>query len=170
MDDALAGRCKDLALTIDRLKLQFAHDALILLRASFGAPKILNTLRSSPCAGYPALEQFDNLLRNGLCTITNSVLSDMQWTQANLPVADGGLRIRRVASVAPSAFLASAASTHDLQEHILARSGTHSDDALSLLFVPSGLQPPTFHAQIYLRPQNRLPGTNHASTGTNLQC
>ena len=39
--------------------------------------------------------------------------------------------IRRVASLAPSAFLASAASTHDLQEHILARSGTHSDDSLS---------------------------------------
>jgi hypothetical protein len=131
MDDALAGRCKDLALTIDRLKLLSAHDALILLRASFSAPKILHTLRSSPCAGHPTLDQFDSLLRNGLCTITNSNLSDMQWIQASLPVADGGLGIRRVASLAPSAFLASAASTHDLQEHILARSGTHSDDSLS---------------------------------------
>ena len=55
----------------------------------------------------------------------------MQWIQASLPVADGGLGIDRVASLAPSAFLASAASTHDLQEHILARSGTHSDDSLS---------------------------------------
>ena len=131
MDDALSGRCKDLALTIDRLKLLSAHDALILLRASFSAPKILHTLRSSPCAGHPTLDQFDSLLRNGLCTITNSNLSDMQWIQASLPVADGGLGIRRVASLAPSAFLASAASTHDLQEHILARSGTHSDDSLS---------------------------------------
>ena len=26
------------------------------------------------------------------------------------------------------------------------------------------------NAQIYLRPQNRLPGTSHASTVTNLQC
>ena len=131
MDDALSGRCNDLALTIDRLKLLSAHDALIFLRASFSAPKILHTLRSSPCAGHPILGQFDNLLRNGLCTITNSDLSDMQWIQASLPVADGGLGIRRVASLAPSAFLASAASTHDLQEHILARCGIRPDEAVS---------------------------------------
>ena len=131
MDDAFSRRCKDLTLTINRLKLLSAHDALILLRASFSAPKILHTLRSSPCTGHSTLIQFDNLLRNGLCTITNSDLSDMQWIQASLPVADGGLGIRRVASLAPSAFLASAASTHDLQEHILARSGAHPDDALS---------------------------------------
>ena len=66
-----------------------------------------------------------------MCTITKFDLSDMQWIQASLPVADGGLGIGRVASLAPSAFLASAASTHDLQEHILARSDTHSDDSLS---------------------------------------
>ena len=82
MDDALAGRCKDLALTIDRLKLLSAHDALILFRTSFSSSKILHTLRSSPCAGHPTLDQFDSLLRNGLCTTTNSDLSDMQCIQA----------------------------------------------------------------------------------------
>ena len=92
MAATLSGRCDDLVLAIDRLKLLAAHDALILLRASFSAPKVLHTLRSSPCAGHPALDRFDTLLKNGLSQITNSNLSDLQWIQASLPVKDGGLR------------------------------------------------------------------------------
>ena len=129
MEKALDGRCKDLALAMDRLKLLSAHDALILLRASFSAPKVMHTLRSSPCIGHPALDRFDNLLRDGLSKITNSNLSDIQWIQASLPVKEGGLGIRRVASLASSAFLASAAGTLDLQESILGRcSQPHSTD------------------------------------------
>jgi hypothetical protein len=97
MDDALSGRCADLTLAIDKLQLLAAHDALILLRAFFSAPKVLHTLRSSPCAGYSVVDQFDNFLKNGLSQITNSNLSDLQWIQANLPVKDGGLGVRRVA-------------------------------------------------------------------------
>ena len=131
MDISLSGRCTDLALAIDRLKLLAAHDALILLKASFSAPKILHTLRSAPCAGHPDLDRFDGLLKTGLSLITNSSLSDLQWTQASLPIKDGGLGVRRVASLAPSAFLASAASTLDLQEHILYRSATSPDHTVA---------------------------------------
>ena len=127
MDISLSGRCTDLALAIDRLKLLAAHDALILLKASFSAPKILHILRSASCAGHPDLDRFDGLLETGLSLITNSSLSDLQWTQASLPIKDGGLGVRRVASLASSAFLASAASTLDLQEHILYRSATSPD-------------------------------------------
>ena len=133
MDVALSSRCDDLALAIDRLKLLAAHDALVLLRASFSAPKILHTLRSSPCAGHPALDRFDGLLKNGVSQIANSNLSDLQWIQASLPVKVGGLGIRRVASLAPSAFLASAASTLDLQEYILSRSTINPDQAVAAL-------------------------------------
>jgi len=131
MDEALSARCSDLALAISRLKLLSAHDVFILLRSSFRAPKILHTLRSSPCVGNPALEKFDCLLRSGLGDITNSNLSDLQWIQASLPVKDGGLGIRRVASLAPSAFMASAASTLVLQDHILARCGPCTDTAVT---------------------------------------
>ena len=62
--------------------------------------------------------------------ITNSNLSDSQWTQASLPVYAGGLGIRRVTSLAPSAFLASAACTHDLQAQILTSSTIPDDTAL----------------------------------------
>ena len=44
MDSMLASRNEDLTRAISRLKLISAHDALILLRASFSAPKLMQTL------------------------------------------------------------------------------------------------------------------------------
>ena len=43
-------------------------------------------------------------------------LSDNQWLQSSLPVREGGLGVRSVVSLAPSAFLASAVSTRPLQQ------------------------------------------------------
>ena len=96
-----------------------SHDALLILRSSLSAPKLLYLLRTSPCFGHPALAAFDTILRLGLSGITNSDLTDVAWLQASLPVGDGGLGIRSVATLAPSAFLASAAGTWDLQASIL---------------------------------------------------
>ena len=78
MDAALARRCDDLALATSRLKSLSSHDALILLRASFSAPKVLHTLRSSPRVDHPGLTSFDSLQRSCLSLITNSNLSDIQ--------------------------------------------------------------------------------------------
>ena len=50
---------------------------------------------------------------------SNSVISDLQWIQASLPVRDGGLGIRRESSLALPASLASAASTLSLHDDIL---------------------------------------------------
>jgi len=127
MDSMLASRCEDLTRAISRLKLIAAHDALILLRASFSAPKLIHTLRASPCAGHPSLESFDKLLRSCVSCITNSDLTDLQWNQATLPVRNGGLGIRRVSMLAPSAFLASAAGTRDLQALILSKCNCPAD-------------------------------------------
>ena len=55
------------------------------------------------------------LLRRALCVITNSNITDLGWVQASLPVANGGLGIRSVVDLAPSAFLASAAATLGVQ-------------------------------------------------------
>ena len=57
--------------------------------------------------------------------------------QATLPVGNGGLGIRRAVQLAPSAFLASAAATHDLVQCILptrlqSHPTPHRDEALSL--------------------------------------
>ena len=130
MDTSLETCCDKLALAISRLKSLSSHDALTLLRASFSAPKVMHILRSSPCVGHTGLSKFDNLLRTGLSYITNTDLSDMQWLQASLPVKDGGLGVRRVTSLASSAFLASAASTLGLQDLILSRYGPCTDASL----------------------------------------
>ena len=87
--------------------------------ASFSAPKVLHLLRCSPSVSHPSLERFDALLKQAIQRITNSVLSDLQWIQASLPVRDGCLGVRRVSSLALPAFLASAASTLSLQDDIL---------------------------------------------------
>ena len=101
------------------LKTISAHDAPILLRSSFSAPKLLHTLRCTPCDGHPLLETHDDLLREGVSAICNSYLGDHQWIQASLAVREGGLGIRCVSSLVLSAFLASAASTSELQTLIL---------------------------------------------------
>jgi hypothetical protein len=130
MDRALNIRCDDLSRAAERLRLIDAHDALVILRASFSAPKLLHTLRASPCADHPALEKFDATLRNCVSSITNTHLTDLMWIQASLPVKNGGLGIRRVSSLAPSAFLASAAGTLDLQARILTRCHAPIDSAV----------------------------------------
>jgi len=44
MDDLIENSCSDLNTAISRLSLLSAHDALILLKMSFSAPKMLHTL------------------------------------------------------------------------------------------------------------------------------
>ena len=129
MDECLQKRCSDLERAISRLELISAHDALVLLRACFSAPVLQHTLRSSPCYGHMLLTSFDSLLRSALSKICNVTLSDDQWLQASLPVRSGGLGIRRVASLASSAFIASAVSTRDLQEQILQNNAQMPDTA-----------------------------------------
>jgi len=53
----------------------------------------------------PGLEMFDSLLRSALTRIANTDISDSQWSQASLPIKDGGLGIRQVHSLALPAYL-----------------------------------------------------------------
>src|SRR5678816_3627866 len=69
-------------------------------------------------------------LRNGLSSILNVELSDENWLQASLPVKDGGLGIRCAATLALSAFLASAASTSELQANMLPPESADTSDDL----------------------------------------
>ena len=83
--------CDDLARAVDRLALIGAQDALILLRASFSAPRVLYLMRCSPSAENHGLQVFDDLLRSAVSKITNSDLLDIQWLQASMPIKFGGL-------------------------------------------------------------------------------
>jgi hypothetical protein len=135
LTECLTTRCNDLCRAVKRLKLISAHDALVLLKNSLSAPKLQYTLRAACCEGHNLLTTFDNMLRSALCSICNVTLTDEQWLQASLPVRAGGLGIRRVSSLAPSAFLASAAGTRDLQDLILRRTERSADDVFDRCLV-----------------------------------
>jgi len=72
------------------------------------------------------------LLRAGISKITNNDLDEFSWLQATLPVSNGGLGIRSVSLLAPSAFLASAAATLELQTAILPEGFPSSDAAVDM--------------------------------------
>ncbi|HSN23338.1 MAG TPA: hypothetical protein VLS45_04085, partial [Methylomicrobium sp.] len=119
MDTILSVLHDNLKHSVNRLRLLSSHDALVLLKASLGGPKLHHILRSAPCCDHPLLPQIDTTLKSAITQICNVTLSDQQWSQASLPVRHGGLGIRSVAMLAPSAFLASAAGTQKLQSLIL---------------------------------------------------
>ena len=118
MDKALNGHCENLSRAVGRLKLISAHDALTIIRHSLSAPKLNYMLRASPSAGHSSLVIFDDIQRKALCTIINVDFTDSQWAQASLL---GGLGVRSVSSLAPSAFLTSAAGTRILQDLLLTK-------------------------------------------------
>jgi hypothetical protein len=132
LDDAWSTRLTDLRRAVDRLSLLGAQEALILLRASFSAPRVQHLMRCSPSVDHPALAEFDDILKSAICKITNCDLSDNQWLQAGLPIRDGGLGIRRVTSLALPAFLASAAGSLPLQDAILLQVDPKPDSYFSL--------------------------------------
>ncbi len=128
MDERISTCCADLSRAVERLKLVSSHDALLLLKNSFNASRLQHVLRSANCDGHSQLTEFDGLLRSALCSICNISLTDEQWIQAILPVRKGGLGVRRVSSLASSAFLASAAGTRHLQDQILRKLDCAPDD------------------------------------------
>jgi len=118
-DTAIKNKIDDLTRTTERLQLLHSHDALIILKNSLAIPKLLYLLRTSDCGNNPLLRKFDEALRSALTAVLNVDLTEDQWLQATLPVGDGGLGIRSAQMLALSAFLASAASTFQLQQSIL---------------------------------------------------
>jgi len=118
-DKAITDKIEQLSRAIDRLSLHHAHDALVILKNNLAMPKLLYTIRTSDCSENPLLMRFDDTLRTGLSRILNVDLSNRQWLQASLLVENDGLEVRSAMMLAPSAFLASAASTLQLQQSIL---------------------------------------------------
>ena len=62
---------------------------------------------------------YDAVLRDHLSATLNVDIDDNRWTQASLPVRWGGLGVRGITLLAPSAYLASAASTMELTSALL---------------------------------------------------
>jgi len=60
------------------------QDALVLLCASFSAPRVQHLMRYSLSVDNPALADFDKLLRAAISHLTNCDLTDEQWLQESL--------------------------------------------------------------------------------------
>ena len=121
MDVTFNKKLSELKRASDRLQRISSHDALVLLKASCGSPKLQHILRSSPCTGHATLQEIDSVLRSCLISITNVDLTDSQWLQASLPVKAGGLGLRSPQKLALPSFLASVHSTQPLQDLLLAQ-------------------------------------------------
>jgi len=76
-----------------RLKQMTPHEALFFLKSCLGMPRFLFLIRTAFCIGSPAVAAFDLLLRDALGDVTNTVLDDLTWSQASLPVRWGGLGV-----------------------------------------------------------------------------
>ena len=101
-----------------RMKYLCTHNSLLLLRNTFAIPKLMHSLRTSPSFLSPSLQLYDNELRNMLRSITNTLLDDLAWLQASLPVKSGGLGMSAV-HLAPTTYLASFAGCRELTFTIL---------------------------------------------------
>src|SRR6218665_3289897 len=119
LDAALEEQCTIHRRSMIRLQKLPSQSALILMQSSFGVPRIGYLLPCSFCMDHHLLGTFDELQRTGLEAITNCSLNETQWLKASLSLRDGGLGVLRAASLASSAYLASAAATLDLQTALL---------------------------------------------------
>ena len=69
--------------------------------------KLMHIMRTLPCAGHTLLSDIDDCLRLTLSNITKVNITDEQFRHASLPVKSGGIGVRSIMSIAPSAFLSS---------------------------------------------------------------
>ena len=67
------------------------------------------------------LETFDSITRGALCRILGSAVSDLQWLQARLPVAMGGLGLRAADDHAPVAYASSLLASKRLVDGLLGK-------------------------------------------------
>jgi len=102
-------KVKELERAVERLSLIRSHDALVLLKNSISMQKLLYLMHTPDRSNNPLLSTFDSVLRSGLTRLLNVDLIDAQWLQASLSVRYGWC-----ADAGTFAFLASAASTHNL--------------------------------------------------------
>ena len=141
-----------------RLEQLQAHDALCLLRNALSVPNVLYILHMAPSFQSSVLSAFDGLLRSLLESICNIRLTEESWIQASLPINQGGLGIRSVTMLAPSAYLASAAGTSSLTSTLLPTSFLsvtcpHQDEAHRLWKSSSGSSDPPTGRSMPLQPQ-----------------
>jgi len=103
---ALDTNCKSVSLASSKLQYLSSQEAFFLFKNCFSIPKWLHLLRSSPCWDSSSLDSVDISQRHTISDL-NIHLSNASLTQATLRVRRGGVGVRSVADLAPSASFAS---------------------------------------------------------------
>ena len=136
VSSSIAEKIRLLGVMGERLQHLDAHIAILLFRHSFAIPKLLYTLRTSPCFLSPNLALYDDRLRSIVGAITNINFepNTPAWTQASLPVKYGGLGFRSAVQLAPSAFMAASSdlARHIVPSHLQSLPLPYTDEAVAL--------------------------------------
>jgi hypothetical protein len=104
----------------DRLVKISSHSALFILKFCLFVPKFTYLLRCCPIWKFPHLiTPIDSLMKSQIENILNIHFSEQAWSQAALPIRNGGLGTRKISNVALPAFLSSIHSTLNLAGRIL---------------------------------------------------
>ncbi|XP_029657503.1 uncharacterized protein LOC115231671 [Octopus sinensis] len=120
LSQTLIDKAAVLSCIIQRLSLIDAHVGFFLLRNYFSTPKLLYTLRSSPCFHEQnLLSVIENILKSGAESLCNVRFDPLGWIQSTLPVSRGGIGLRSPVSIALPAFLSSTASSRVLTDIVL---------------------------------------------------
>jgi len=140
IDSALAANGSQLKQIEPRLCKLAAHEAFYLLKSCFAVPRLQYLLRSSPSFLSPQCSILSDVIRNLLSSILNIRFTDASWSQASLPVRWGGIGVRDVVTLAPSAFLGSLHATASLVTSILPSSLSATPDPLTEVAIQAWAQ------------------------------
>jgi len=100
--------------------LKDAHVEFVLLRACLALPKIMFILRTTDSTNNKVLwDTFDNITREALTRILGSPMTDIQWSQVNLPVSIGGLGLKAAVDHAHAAYASSLLSSEQIRQGLL---------------------------------------------------
>ena len=127
MKKNLEARVNKVRDVVERLPLlQDPHSEFVLLRSCLSLPKIMFMLRAVDTLEFlELLLEFDSIMRGALSQLLGSPLTDVQWAQASLPVAMGGLGLRSAVDHAQVAHAVSLLSSQPLLDGLL---GEDSED------------------------------------------
>ena len=130
--------------------LQDPHSEFVLLRSCFSLPKTMFLLRSTnPLPHQDLWTSFDDLIRDTLTHILGSGISDTQWSQAQLPVAMGGLGLRSAAEHSVGAYISSVQSAETLKEGLLTHRNSSTDLSSAIAFLSRQLQEEVTSDELY---------------------
>ena len=121
--------------------IQDPHSEFSLLRSCFSLPKTMYLLRTiDPTHHLELWKLFDNQIRDTLNNILGSAVNNSQWSQAQLPVAMGGLGLRSAEDHSAGAYITSVLSSEPLKEGLLPHRNIAIDLAPATLHLNTKVQ------------------------------